>query len=121
MFDPFSGRSFHFVFLTFPVRCVMQESLESIPGEIIAAVRVHLGNYRPAGRGGAMRQVEKDGASILTLLRLRGDLKESRRVLRISNMVFFAEIGTMSSLDCVGTIFPLLMDPGQTDRQTSKQ
>lgn len=43
------------------------------------------------------------------------DLTESRRVLRISNTVFFAEIGTMSSLDCVSTIFPLLIDPGQTN------
>lgn len=56
IFDPFSGRSFHFVFLTFPVRCVMQESLESIHDEIITAVRAHLLNLsagqeeEPCGR-----------------------------------------------------------------------
>lgn len=48
-----------------------------------------------------------------------GGLKESRRVLRISNMVFFAEIGTTSSLDCVITVFPLLVDPGQTDKRVN--
>lgn len=45
------------------------------------------------------------------------DLKESRRVQRISNVVFFAEIGTMSPLDCVVTIFPLRVGPGQTDKR----
>lgn len=78
-----------------------------------------------AGRRGAIRRVagskgRREHVSPAATPWFRGcDLTESRRVPGMSNMVFFAEIGATSSLDCVSTICPLLTDPGQTDKRVN--